>query len=55
MFIAQVGETEGPTEAEVKDLQAKIGRLAVENDVPMASHGPNGATIPSPISERLKQ
>lgn len=26
------GKTAGPTEAEVKDLHAKIGRLAVEND-----------------------
>lgn len=26
------GKQTGPTEAEVKDLHAKIGRLAVEND-----------------------
>ena len=26
------GKSEGPTEAEVKELHAKIGRLAVEND-----------------------
>lgn len=26
------GKPAGPTEAEVKDLHAKIGRLAVEND-----------------------
>ena len=26
------GKQGGPTEAEVKDLHAKIGRLAVEND-----------------------
>ncbi|WP_419177029.1 transposase [Desulfosediminicola sp.] len=26
------GKSEGPTEAEVKDLHAKIGRLTVEND-----------------------
>ena len=26
------GKPNGPTEAEVKDLHAKIGRLAVEND-----------------------
>ncbi len=26
------GKSEGPTEAEVKELHAKIGRLTVEND-----------------------
>ena len=26
------GQQSGPTEAEVKELHAKIGRLAVEND-----------------------
>ena len=26
------GKTDGPSEAEVKELHAKIGRLAVEND-----------------------
>ena len=26
------GKQNGPTEAEVKELHAKIGRLAVEND-----------------------
>ena len=26
------GKQSGPTEAEVKELHAKIGRLAVEND-----------------------
>ena len=26
------GKPEGPTETEVKELHAKIGRLAVEND-----------------------
>jgi len=26
------GKTQGPSESEIKDLHAKIGRLAVEND-----------------------
>jgi len=30
--FARGGKAEGPTEAEVKELHAKIGRLAVEND-----------------------
>lgn len=30
--FARSGKSEGPTEAEVKDLHAKIGRLTVEND-----------------------
>jgi len=30
--FARGGKPEGPTEAEVKELHAKIGRLAVEND-----------------------
>jgi len=30
--FARGGKSEGPTEAEVKDLHAKIGRLTVEND-----------------------
>jgi hypothetical protein len=30
--FARGGNREGPTEAEVKELHAKIGRLAVEND-----------------------
>ena len=30
--FARGGKTEGPTEAEVKELHAKIGRLTVEND-----------------------
>ena len=30
--FARGGKSEGPTEAEVKELHAKIGRLAVEND-----------------------
>lgn len=30
--FANGGKVEGPTEAEVKELHAKIGRLAVEND-----------------------
>lgn len=31
--FARAGKAEGPTEAEVKELRAKIGRLAVEKDV----------------------
>ncbi|WP_442970201.1 IS3 family transposase [Roseibium sp. FZY0029] len=30
--LARGGKSEGPTEAEVKELHAKIGRLSVEND-----------------------
>ena len=30
--FARGGKAEGPSEAEVKELHAKIGRLAVEND-----------------------
>lgn len=30
--FARGGKPEGPTEAEIKELHAKIGRLAVEND-----------------------
>ena len=30
--FARGGKAEGPTESEVKELHAKIGRLAVEND-----------------------
>ena len=30
--FARGGKAEGPTQAEVKELHAKIGRLAVEND-----------------------
>ncbi len=30
--FARGGKSEGPTEAEVKKLHAKIGRLTVEND-----------------------
>ena len=30
--FARGGKPEGPSEAEVKELHAKIGRLAVEND-----------------------
>lgn len=30
--FAKGGKPSGPTEAEVKDLHAKIGRFAVEND-----------------------
>jgi transposase-like protein len=30
--FARGGKADGPSEAEVKDLHAKIGRLAVEND-----------------------
>ena len=30
--FARGGKAQGPTEAEVKELHAKIGRLAVEND-----------------------
>ncbi len=30
--FARGGKAEGPTEAEVKELHAKIGRLAIEND-----------------------
>ena len=32
MFLPVGGKPEGPTEAEIKELHAKIGRLAVEND-----------------------
>jgi len=49
------GKQTGPTEAEVKDLHAKIGRLAVENDAPMGLRGPSGATVPFPMSEGLKR
>ncbi|EAV40691.1 transposase [Stappia aggregata IAM 12614] len=31
--FARGGKSEGPTEAEVKELHAKIGRLSVENDL----------------------
>jgi transposase len=31
-LFARGGKPEGPTEAEIKELHAKIGRLAVEND-----------------------
>ena len=31
-LFARGGKAEGPTAAEVKELHAKIGRLAVEND-----------------------
>ena len=30
--FARGGKAEGPTEAEIKELHAKIGRLAIEND-----------------------
>jgi transposase len=30
--FARGGQADGPTEAEVKELHAKIGRLTVEND-----------------------
>ena len=30
--FARGGKSDGPTEAEIKELHAKIGRLAVEND-----------------------
>ena len=30
--VLSCGKQSGPTEAEIKDLHAKIGRLAVEND-----------------------
>ena len=36
--FARGGKAEGPTEAEVKELHVKIGRLAVEND--FLSQGP---------------
>jgi transposase-like protein len=49
------GKQSGPTEAEVKELHAKIGRLAVENDAPMGLRGPTGATVPFPMSEGLKK
>ena len=31
--FARGGKAAGPTEAEVKELHAKIGRLALENDL----------------------
>ena len=49
------GKQTGPTEAEVKELHAKIGRLAVENDSPKGFRGPKGATVPFPMSEGLKR
>ena len=30
--FARGGKSDGPTDAEIKELHAKIGRLAVEND-----------------------
>lgn len=30
--VAGGGKPEGPTEAEIEELHAKIGRLAIEND-----------------------
>ena len=45
------GKQSGPTEAEVKELHAKIGRLTVENDAPMGLRGPTGATVRCPMSD----
>ena len=53
--FARGGKPEGPTEAEIKELHAKIGRRAVENDAPMGLRGPTGATVRCPMSEGLKR
>lgn len=36
--FARGGKSERPTEAEVKELHAKIGRLTVENDAPLGAY-----------------
>ena len=54
-LFAHGGKPDGPTEAEVKELHAKIGRLAVENDPPQGLRGPTGATVPAPMSQGLKR
>ncbi|MFC6689708.1 hypothetical protein [Jhaorihella thermophila] len=41
MCLPVAASREGPTEAEVKELHAKIGRLAVENDVAGLSDEPD--------------
>ena len=65
--FARGGKPDGPTEAEIKALQAKIGasfcpplvrgqwRAAVGNEAPMGFRGPTGATVPFPMSEGLKR
>ena len=42
--FARGGKADGQTEAEVKELHAKIGRPAVENDALQRFRGPTGAT-----------
>ena len=42
-------------EDEIKELHAKIGQLAVENDAPTGLRGPTGATVPFPMSQGLKR
>ena len=53
--FARGGKPDGPIEAEVKELHAKIGRLAVENDPAQGLRGPTGATVPAPMSQGLKR
>ena len=48
------GKQNGPTEADTKELHAKIGKLTVENDAPKGFRGPTGATVPFPMSEGPK-
>ena len=38
----------------VRDLHAKIGGLAVANDPARGFRGPTGATVPAPMSRKLK-
>ncbi|MEO9902968.1 MAG: transposase, partial [Roseobacter sp.] len=45
--FARCGKSEGPTEAEVKELHAKIGRLTVENDAALGAYAaPQGPRFP---------
>lgn len=44
---------ETPAPVDVKELHAKIGQLALENDAPQGLRGPTGATVPASISGAL--
>ena len=50
-MFARGGRAEGPGEAEVKELHAKIGRLAVENDFCLKGSSVTGRRLRA-IAER---